>query len=132
MHYMSYEYSINKNGFITESSSTFKQKDVALFKDDSAFLNKMFHYTGYSHYGVGHVVELQRQYGTDLVVKLLNTVFNTRDMLTESLNTYKEEIDAMKKKLQNNNAEMADLKNDADKIIKDGLVWVEMKGMKNE
>ena len=95
---MSYEYTVDENGIISGFNSSVGRKQVrpVISDKDRDFLEKVIYkLVGDYTYGVEMVADLQRAYGTRLMVGLLNGILNYRDLMVDELKRRKEELDTM-------------------------------------
>lgn len=96
--FMSYEYTVDENGIISGFNSSVGRKQVrpVISDKDRDFLEKVIYkLVGDYTYGVEMVADLQRAYGTRLMVGLLNGILNYRDLMVDELKRRKEELDTM-------------------------------------
>lgn len=96
--FMSYEYTVDENGIISGFNSSVGRKQVrpVISDKDRDFIEKVIYkLVGDYTYGVEMVADLQRAYGTRLMVGLLNGILNYRDLMVDELKRRKEELDTM-------------------------------------
>lgn len=97
---MSYEFEMGKFGNMKEVNGGFglRAPERSIDDRDMAFLNRVLReLDGEASYDLRNIVDLQREFGQDFQVKLLNGLFNYRDLALAEFTKIKSQRDFMMK-----------------------------------